>query len=83
MTMTAVSDGSPPSCSEIPIATGAVTDFGATEIIETVLAPKIHAIETALTAEVIEPHKRLIKIAAADFRTRSKTAAETVRSTGS
>ena len=54
MTMTAVSDGSPPNCSEIPIATGAVTDFGAIDIIEMVSAPKNQAIDTALSANVSE-----------------------------
>ena len=34
MTRTAVSEGKPPSCSAMPMATGAVTDFGAIETME-------------------------------------------------
>ncbi len=71
ITMTAVSDGRPPSRSVIPMATGAVTDFGASDTIETACAPSSHAIATALSADAIEPQTRLTRIATADLRTRS------------
>ena len=55
MTITAVSAGSPPSRSEIPIATPAVTDFGASDARTDCGMPKAFAIAIADTRAVTEP----------------------------
>src|SRR3978361_1190897 len=55
ITSTAVNAGSPPSRPEIPIATAAVTDFGAIEVITAGGAPNRRAIAIADTRAVSEP----------------------------
>ena len=65
MTGTAVSDGSPPSFSVIPIATGAVTDCARAMIVST-SAPRCSASITAVTTAIADPARRLIRIAAYD-----------------
>ena len=49
-TTTAVSDGMPPIFSLMPIATGVVTDFGASEAMVAVDAPSSQAMSTAETS---------------------------------
>jgi len=50
----------------MPIATGAVTDLGASEITATGCTPSDQAIATALSADVTDPQSRLTPIASAD-----------------
>ena len=54
-TSTAVNDGRPPSFSAMPIATGAVTDFGASESCVSTLPPSSAAMATALRAATVTP----------------------------
>ncbi len=69
--MTAVSDGRPPSEAAMPMATGAVTDLGASEASVAPDAPRRAATPTAETAAKAEPTSRLTRIASAERRTRS------------
>ena len=55
ITSTAVSAGSPPNCSEIAMATPAVTDFGASEISVPRGAPSQLAIRIAEPQATTEP----------------------------
>ena len=68
ITNTAVKEGTPPSCSVILIATGVVTDLGASDNKVAWLAPKYLAIKRVLklakltpksSAKLIDSHKRL------------------------
>ena len=54
-TSTAVSDGRPPSCCEIPIATGVVTDLGTSEASVLFDAPSAQASPNALAVVVSVP----------------------------
>ena len=69
--MTAVRDGRPPSASEIPIATGAVTDFGASEARVSRDAPDSAAMPIADNAATSDPLIRLTESASAERRTLS------------
>jgi len=71
MTSTAVSEGRPPSCSAMPIATGVVTDFGASEASASLEPPSSQAMPTAEAAAVAEPAMMLASTAKADRRTLS------------
>jgi hypothetical protein len=62
ITRTAVSAGSPPSCSPIPIAMPAVTDLGAKEASTTVGAPKSVAMPSAERIATIPPARRALAI---------------------
>ena len=55
ITRTAVSDGRPPSCSVMPMATGAVTDLGARETSASLDPPSSQAMATADTEAVSDP----------------------------
>ena len=69
ITSPAVSDGSPPMLSAIPIAMGEVTDFGASELTVSMLAPSAAAMATAETTAVTAPAIRAAKIGNSVFRT--------------
>ena len=71
ITSAAVSDGKPPSCSEMPIATGVVTDFGASDASASRVPPRIQPMPTADPAAAAEPAMTLASSASADRRTRS------------
>ncbi len=55
ITSTAVSAGSPPSVSDMPIATAAVTDFGASDTSTSRGTPKAWATSTAEASATTEP----------------------------
>src|SRR5437016_1200153 len=69
MTSTAVREGKPPNCSEIPMATEAVTDLGAMEIMDSCWPPSSHTKLTALTEAATEPDKMLTRMANDERRT--------------
>ena len=71
ITSTAVSDGNPPSCSVMPMATGAVTDFGASDRSVSRLAPSSQPSPVAVPMAVSEPQSRLVTSASAERLTRS------------
>ena len=71
-TRTAVSDGIPPSFSEMPIATGAVTDLGASEIRVAISAPSQAASPIAVRLAVSTPTSRAAPIGTAKAPSRSR-----------
>src|SRR5436853_3787946 len=68
-TSTAVSVGTPPSMSEMLMATAAVTDLGASEISTSRGTPQIAATATAETIATVEPASRAASIGTALRRT--------------
>ena len=71
ITKTAVNEGKPPSSRVIPIATGAVTDLGASDRNDCSEPPNPQAMNTADPAATNDPDNRLTRMAKADRRTLS------------
>ena len=69
ITSPAVKDGKPPIRSAMPIAMGDVTDFGASEVTVSILAPSIAAIATAETTAVTDPASNAATIGRIVLRT--------------
>jgi hypothetical protein len=69
MTSTAVRVGDPPIPSEMPIATGAVTDFGASDSSTSARTPKAQPMPSALRIAVVEPATSATAIGTSVLRT--------------
>ncbi|MCY1374783.1 hypothetical protein D9M69_621460 [compost metagenome] len=83
-TSTAVSVGRPPIFSEMPMATGAVTDFGASEAMVALLAPSAQPTPLAVTVAASVPttsapamgsHRRLTRASCSNSGTDRATVA--------